>query len=104
MLWLNVGCATPIGYNLLIDYLRRFKVPGNSTGGAEYQRKFWMLLPKLWQKEHPKEVPCHLCGRMILVEHVIVRDDNILCEECFDRIYGKKTPSKNASDDSAQRE
>lgn len=63
---------------------------GGSTGGAEFQRKFLMMLPALMQKEHLKELPCSSCGKMICVERAIVRDEQILCEECYAETYKAK--------------
>jgi formylmethanofuran dehydrogenase subunit E len=56
--------------------------------GAQW---YWSRrLPELLAKNRKEEVRCHICGKTLLLEKAIVREAEILCDQCYDEKYPSK--------------
>jgi len=46
------------------------------------------------EREHPQKIPCRVCGKLIPVEHMVIRDAQVMCPECYHKTYELKGASK----------
>gem|GEM_PF-6458297 len=49
------------------------------------------------EKQRPKIIPCHECGKPIPVKRIIIRDYKVICEKCYEKLYMSKKPLKKQS-------
>ncbi|MCK4481803.1 hypothetical protein KAU55_01150 [Candidatus Bathyarchaeota archaeon] len=62
-----------------------------AAGGAQaFNIELMKRLPELFQKAHPKVIPCDECGRPIPAKKAIIRDNKVICEKCYERLYPSK--------------
>ena len=70
-----------IKWGQLVVNMRRFKLVGDGVPwpAAQYQK----LAEQLQKHSDEEETQCHVCGKIIPVKMAIIREDEVLCEECY---------------------
>lgn len=67
---------------------------GLSAWGAAWgAQRYWnMMLPEILEKDRAKETQCQICGKTISAKTAIIRENEVLCEECYAKKYISKQP------------
>ena len=59
---------------------------------------YWLSrLRDLREKEIKDTIHCHVCGKTILLERAIIMEDEVLCEECYQKKYESKKTKVEAN-------
>ena len=64
---------------------------------TSWTRYNFMILPEVLERSKPDETRCHICGKTIPLRTAIVRENEILCEQCYAKKYGSKQRAPKAS-------
>jgi formylmethanofuran dehydrogenase subunit E len=61
------------------------------------QRYWSSRLPEMLEKKSAEEIRCHICGKIIPLKTAIIREDEVLCEECYQKKYKSKKTKEEAN-------
>ncbi|UCB61077.1 MAG: TraR/DksA C4-type zinc finger protein [Candidatus Bathyarchaeota archaeon] len=39
------------------------------------------------EKQRPKLLPCQSCGKQVPVKRIVIRENKVLCEKCYEKLY-----------------
>jgi len=63
---------------------------GAGFGAAAVQFEGLRRLLDDLERQKPDTVPCSRCEKPVPVEHIIIRDAKVFCEQCYTELYIKK--------------
>jgi len=63
------------------------KMKEAAMGSAAFQFEFFRRLSEIMEKQRPKSLPCQNCGRPIPVKRIVKRENKVLCEKCYEKLY-----------------